>query len=323
MPPSRARLTALAGETGFREETLEKVIRLGELAMDVGHHPLLSRVLLLKGGTALNLAFGSPARLSVDLDFNYVGSPDRAGTLKERPEVERAVAVVTEGRGYSAQWSADEHAGRKCYLRFESAAGTPDRIEIDLNYLFRLPFVEPQELELWQPGDTPRPRTRIVSLEELCAGKLCAALDRAAPRDLYDVARLPAIAGEAWRRPLLRRLFVAISGVLPLPLHQYGSDRLDRVTEEAVQSQLHPMLSRSDRPTAATLRRAAWDVLGPLVQLDEAERDFTDRLQIGDLKPELLFPDDPELAERILRHPALLWKAHNARQQKNRQGKRE
>ena len=56
-------IEGLASEAGFRPETLEKVIRLGEFAADVGRHPLLSRVLALKGGTALNLMFGSPARV--------------------------------------------------------------------------------------------------------------------------------------------------------------------------------------------------------------------------------------------------------------------
>lgn len=59
------------------------MIRLGEFAADVGRHPLLSRVLPLKGGTALNLMFGLPARLSVDLDFNYIGQVDRAGMLRQ------------------------------------------------------------------------------------------------------------------------------------------------------------------------------------------------------------------------------------------------
>ncbi len=65
----RTRLIDLAASTGFRQETLEKVDRLIGLLDDVNRHPLLSRVLALKGGTALNLGFGPPSRLSVDLDF--------------------------------------------------------------------------------------------------------------------------------------------------------------------------------------------------------------------------------------------------------------
>ena len=95
----------LATETGFRPETLEKVIRLGEFAADVGRHPLLSRVLALKGGTALNLMFGSPARLSVDLDFNYIGQEKRSGMQADRPEVERAIMVIGKGQGYKVQQS--------------------------------------------------------------------------------------------------------------------------------------------------------------------------------------------------------------------------
>jgi len=79
---SAEHLDGLAVKTGFRPETLEKVIRLGELAADIGRHPLLSRVLALKGGTALNLLFGSPVRLSVDLDFNYPYHCKKSGRSK-------------------------------------------------------------------------------------------------------------------------------------------------------------------------------------------------------------------------------------------------
>lgn len=85
MSPSRERLVALAAATRFRAETLEKVIRLGGIAADVARHPLLSRALALKGGTALNLCFGAPQRLSVDLDFNYIASADRERMLDDRP----------------------------------------------------------------------------------------------------------------------------------------------------------------------------------------------------------------------------------------------
>ena len=104
---SAEHIDGLAMESGFRPETLEKVIRLGEMAADIGRHPLLSRVLVLKGGTALNLMFGSPARLSVDLDFNYIGYEDRAKMQADRAEVERATAIIGDGQGYRVQQSRD------------------------------------------------------------------------------------------------------------------------------------------------------------------------------------------------------------------------
>lgn len=65
--PSSEQLATLAQQSGYREATLEKVLRLLELLADIDRHPLLSQVLVLKGGTALHLGFGQPQRLSVDL----------------------------------------------------------------------------------------------------------------------------------------------------------------------------------------------------------------------------------------------------------------
>jgi len=77
MSVSREYLSRCAADLGYAESSLEKVIRLGELAGDIAKHGLLGESLALKGGTALQLCFGPPSRLSVDLDFNYIGSASR------------------------------------------------------------------------------------------------------------------------------------------------------------------------------------------------------------------------------------------------------
>ncbi len=320
MPPSRERLGVWSAETGFRAETLEKVVRLGEFLADVSRHPLLSRVLFLKGGTALNLGFGPPARLSIDLDFNYVGAEDRKAMLAERPGVERALEVVAAGSGYRLQRSSDEFGGRKLFLGYRNAFGTPDRTEVDVSYLHRVPLVEPAEVTLWQPGEGAGPRVRMVGPAELFGGKICALLDRVAPRDLYDAARLPTLAGEAWGQPSFRAVFLALAGTLDHPVHTYREDRFGRVGDEEVRDQLHPMLARNDRPSAIQLRADAWSVVGPLLRLTDREREFIDRLHQGELQAELIAPGDEALAERIRRHPGLLWKVQNARNHKVRRG---
>lgn len=153
----------------------------------------------------------------------------------------------------------------------------------------------------------------MVGMEELAAGKLCALLDRLAPRDLFDAVRLPELASAVWGGARLRAVFVALAGTLPHPVHSYGRERLERASDADIAEQLYPMLSPEiEAPDGAALRNAAWAVLEPLLTLTEAEREFTDRLQLGDLRPELLSPDDGDFADRVARHPALRWKAENA-----------
>ena len=194
-------LTQCAAETGYRVEPLEKVVRLGDLAGDIARHPLLGQVLALKGGTALNLCYGPPKRLSVDLDYNYVGAIERREMLEDRPRVETAAAEIAKRQGYRVQQSADAFAGRKLYLRYRSVLGQEERIELDLNFLFRLPLAGTALRELWQPGELDRPNVRGVGLEELLVGKLLALLDRGAARDVWDVANLASQAKSVLRKP--------------------------------------------------------------------------------------------------------------------------
>jgi hypothetical protein len=118
----------------------------------------------------------------------------------------------------------------------------------------------------------------------------------------------------------MRSLFVALAGMLDHPVHSYSPDRWRRVTDRVVEEQLHPMLTDSARPKAVDLRDAAWAVVGPLLDLTPAEREYTDRIQEGEFRPDLLFADDQDLAARVARHPALLWKSENARRHQKGRG---
>ncbi|MBC8515157.1 nucleotidyl transferase AbiEii/AbiGii toxin family protein [bacterium] len=314
MPVSLPFLQRCAAETGFGEAALEKVVHLGELASQISSHPLLGKVLALKGGTALNLSHGEPARLSVDLDFNYVGSRGRADMLKARPEVEETIERLARRLGYRTQRSVDAHAGRKVYLRYSSVLGSTDRVEIDLNYLFRVPAGELRHLALWQPGGLDRPRVLAVPLVELLAGKINALLDRVAVRDLWDVSRLSSTEPETLASPRFRAWFLALSAVLPLPLTKYGKERLEtRVTTEQIGERLLPMLAMGQEAVAEDLIDRAWAVVAPLLDLKPKELEYVERLQEGDLRPGLLFPDDPTMTDRVANHPAVLWRLKNIR----------
>ncbi len=314
---SRDQLEHYAGETGFRPDTLEKVLRLGALLKDINRHPFLSKVLVLKGGTALNLFFGAPKRLSVDLDFNYVGDASREQMLEDRPKVERAINAIAQGQNYRIQTSKESHAGGKIYLSYINAMGTRDRVEVDLNFVFRTPIGPILELPMWQPGDLERPVAKIVPHEELYSGKTCALLERVMPRDLFDVIELSRHENSVWHTPHFKKVFIAFAGTLPHPLYTYDKTRFERITETFVTKQLNPMLSPDARMNADELKKKAWAATAPLLQLDSSEREYIERIHRGELLPELLFPEDETFRQLIATHPALRWKIENVRRHRS------
>ncbi len=313
--PSRETLQRLEGQHGFAAAPLEIIMRLLELLHSVGNDQVLGQRLVLKGGTALNLCFGAPERLSVDLDFNDVGAPDREAMIRDRPLILTTAERIARRAGYRVQRSREEHAGQKLYLSYVSAFGNEARIQVDLNFLHRVPLEDMVMRPVWAPDAGHDLKFRVVENAELIAGKVLALLDRTAPRDLYDIARLgrrTGLLGDQWDGRG-RRLFIAISATLDHPLSDYGLDRLDRVTDDGIRRSLLPLLRGSDRPGASELRMQAREFLEPLLVLSPTEHEYVKRVQVGDFNPELLFPDEPKMVERLRLNPALRWKVENAR----------
>jgi predicted nucleotidyltransferase component of viral defense system len=314
MLPTRSHLEQLAASTGFQPRTLEKVERLADLLELVGGDPVLAGCLVLKGGTALNLLFGPPQRLSVDLDFN-LATDLAAGDLTElRAEVERRIEVLAQRRRYRLQSSPPAHAARTFHLSYTRAFdGGADQVKLDINYIWRIPLLPTESRPVHLPGARLGPQVRCLAFDELAAGKVVALLDRTTARDLWDVARLVQLGGGGWPSPLSRPLLVAYSGTLPKPLTDYTADRVRRrVVEQDVHQNLAPMLLPGASLDTSGLLDGALGLLAVLLDLEPAEALFCSRLQRGELDAALLFPHHPELAARVARCPPLQWKAQNA-----------
>jgi predicted nucleotidyltransferase component of viral defense system len=306
---SPTQIRELAADAHFPPENLEKVLRLREMLIEFQKHTVLNGKLALKGGTALNLFYLNLARLSVDIDLNYIGNIDREATLKERPQIVKAVEQISGGLGYKLQNGVDDYALREWYLNFTNHAGRPDRIQVEINFLMRACALPPLELNAAAIGDAAPCRYLVLSLEELFGGKTKAMIDRHHPRDLYDLYRF-STAGLTHDAELLRKLAVLFASTTDRDLRTYQMDRFKALDQKELERLLYPLLRADDRPTSEKML----SVVSPLLEtvLDhERESSYLEAMASGKYQPELLFPEQPEIVKRIRQHPALLWKAQN------------
>ena len=319
---SRERLQSVALATGYRPEVLEKVIHLLKLLERIAKHPFLGSRLVLKGGTALNLFLFDLPRLSVDLDLNYIGGPDRDVMLAERPELENALRAVCAREDYRVERVPVEHAGGKWLLRYHSALGQQGNLEIDVNFMFRVPLWPTTSRDSRQVGSYYARGIPVADMHELAAGKLAALLARRQARDLFDT-HLLLTRGEL-DRSLLRLGFVVHGAISRTDWRAVTGDDISFDPVE-LRNHLLPLLRNDfvtdmDDPIAwaeglVAECRQALDVVLPL---SGAEREFLDRLlDCGEIDPSLLTAD-AELAKRILRQPMLEWKAQNVRAYRQR-----
>lgn len=322
MRVSRERLRSEAKTTGFRPEVLEKVIHLLNLLEGFRSHPFLKGRLALKGGTALNLFVFDVPRLSVDIDLNYIGAIDRETMLAERPKIEQAIQAVCAREGFTLQRFPDDHAGGKWVLRYESALGQGGNLELDLNFMFRIPLWDVVVQDSHMVGSYQAREIPLLNLHELAAGKLAALLARRASRDIFDAHQL--LTQRTLDRDRLRAAFVLYGAMNRKDWRTVSVDDVSFEPNE-LKNQLLPTL-RNDYTTGieqpdAWARRIVTecqDALGAVLPLSDAEREFLDRLlEYGEIAPSILTADEA-WAERIKRHPLLEWKAQNVRQHKGR-----
>ena len=112
-----------------------------------------------------------------------------------------------------------------------------------------------------------------------------------------------------------------MSAVLQWPLSEYGRERLMHLmTDQAVGEQLLPMLSSSASHRAGALLEQAWLRMEPLLSLQPHEQEYVAAIHRGELRLDLLFPDDPSEARRLAGHPAIQWKIENVRAFRSRAG---
>jgi len=318
---SREHLQHESEATGFRPDVLEKVIHLLNLLEGFRSHPFLKSRLALKGGTALNLFILELPRLSVDIDLNYIGTPDRETMLAERPKVEEAVRAVCSREGFDLQRLPDEHAGGKWRLRYDSALGQGGNLELDLNYMFRLPLWPVSPVNSHGIGSYRAEQIPVLDLHELTAGKLAALLARRASRDLFDAHQL--LTRCSFDEQRLRTAFVLYGAMNRRDWRTVSVDDVDFEPGE-LKNQLLATLRRNDATAigkpefwARRMIDECREALGAVLPLSEPELEFLDRLlDHGEIALPLLATAEA-WAETVKGHPALEWKALNVRQHKN------
>lgn len=143
----------------------------------------------LKGGTAINLFVRDLPRLSVDIDLTYLPIAPRDESIADINYALSQISGTIQDRfaGSIVRPSKPFDSGKEIKLFVEVERTT---IKIEPNYILRGCVFPPSQRAL-----SPKCAnhfglsiiTNVVSLEDLYAGKICAALDRQHPRDLFDI----------------------------------------------------------------------------------------------------------------------------------------
>ena len=166
-------------ETAYRRQVSLLLAVLPEVAGE--------KCFALHGGTAINLFVREMPRLSVDIDLTYVPVEDRAQSLASIGAALGRIKANVEKAVKGAQIADRSDIGKLLVTQ----SGVPVKLEVNL--VGRGTLSDPGEMPLCSSAQEEFEAfcaIQVVPIGQLYGGKICAALDRQHPRDLFDVKYL-------------------------------------------------------------------------------------------------------------------------------------
>jgi predicted nucleotidyltransferase component of viral defense system len=153
--------------------------------------PLIHKeeVFALKGGTAINFFVRDLPRLSVDIDLTYLPVNERDFALNDIRNALIRISGEIQKRIPGTKVTLRKIHGANV-LRGMVVERDGVTVKIEPNLVIRGSVYPPEVRPLSRKAQEVFElslQSRLLSTEELYAGKICAALDRQHPRDLFDV----------------------------------------------------------------------------------------------------------------------------------------
>lgn len=313
---SKQYISEIGNKTGFINSNIEKVLRLMDVLcfvyskVDPEHTKLV-----LKGGTAINLLYMNLPRLSVDIDLDYIGALDKEEAVKDREIIMNSLDNFMSKEGYAILRKSRESTilASRSYS-FTNAFGNKDNIKIEINFIDRIHIFDIDMVEASYFGKHAIVSTPIK--EELFGMKICALIDRAKPRDLYDVNNIIAISPKLEKKKLRKStlFYLSLDGVFVVDDNTFK--KAEAITLNEIKRELLPVLAKGDKFDLKETKAKVLACLKELLVMNDAEKQYMNRFSIGDYNPYLLFTDS--VNEEILYHPMAKWRVSHIKKLINR-----
>jgi len=254
----------------------------------------------LKGGTALNLFVYDLPRISVDIDLTYLPLRPRDESLDEISRELQAFGRDISNRITHVSIREQRISERVIKLAVTTLEAS---IKIEPNLVLRGSVYPPESRRVCtaaQRSFEAFARVQCLAEADLYGGKLCAALDRQHPRDLFDVKLLLEDVGIT---PEIRRAFVVYLASHNRPMGELLDPNIKDISE-TFETQF---IGMTEEPVAlADLVEIQHRLPRMLVsELDDDERQFLLSLKRGEPEWELLG------FEHLAQLPAVQWKLQN------------
>lgn len=291
------------GFTQLRQ--VEKVLRFIEFLNEINKHTFLHKVLALKGGTPLNLILWDVPRLSIDLDFNYIGSVIRGKMLTDQVLIHKTIKQIAKFFGYKI--SEDKKYSNWTYtLKYIPYNSTTynETLQIDINYILRVPIYPTKKSISKSIFEKVKiKRIHLLSCEEIIAGKLSAFVSRLTPRDIFDTYKI-AINIEDYDFKKLKNGYIFYRCLQEDGFIDNIVSRIEAINISDTKREIRQFINVYEKINYENVKPKLIKLFDRLHKLNKNESKFIELFRKKVFKPELIFNYN---IKNIKQHPRVMW----------------
>lgn len=265
----------------------------------------------LKGGTAINFFLRDMPRLSVDIDLAYTPIETRDDSLKHIAEALARIAedIMRDPRRFSIKKKMHENRLTKMFISTADAQITIEPNEVIRGAVY--PSIEMKTSRSVEDLFEQSTRITLLNTADIYGGKICAALDRQHPRDMFDMKILLDHEGIT---PEIRRAFVIYLAGHDRPMHEL-LDPVRKDVEDIYEKAFKGMtIVPVVYKTLVDVRESYIAAINK--QLNDEERKFLISVKEGSPEWQILGIDNLDQL------PAIQWKLRNIRLLKEKNPKK-
>lgn len=301
-------LLDIAEKNNFLLLNVEKVLRLTNI-LNMINSSKWGKMLVLKGGTAINIFMLDLARLSVDIDLDFTNDCSREQMLTSREELKEYLIAALENEGYKYNDKSRFYHSLDSYIfNYATVSNSIDSLKIDINYSNRIHVLN-------EIDDNSMVFNNQVSFKrlddiELVSTKLTALILRTTPRDLFDLYNLFSL--KQYDNDLIRKIalfYISLSSDFPVSIEELIEDcirKINNINYNQLRATLIPVIHTKTKYDFELIKEVVVNFIQNIFKLTDEEKLFIDNFNHKQFCQNLLFEDRVKV--ELSNHPMVIWK---------------
>ena len=299
----------IADSSNFNRNMTEKVLRLYSI-LDYFNNEF-GDVLVLKGGTAINLFVLDLPRLSVDIDLDFNLKIDKEEMLNHRKRIDSIIKGYMEDEGYYlSDKSKFTHSLDSYVFSYTTTSNSKDVLKIEINYSNRVHILKPVK-KISTDTFIERVYMNCLADCELIGSKINALLTRTTPRDVYDVYNIFKLE-KLKDEKLVRKIaifYVCLGSDIPINFESILNASINKISKlnfQKIKETLIPVLHKGIKFNVDEMCDYVSSIIKKLFVLDDNDIKFISIINNNVFEPNILFTGYE--IEDLTKHPIGIWK---------------